>query len=337
MAKAFIRPIAIMLVAVMLAGVSFVVSSYIFNKMNDETNDGTVEDALLGVSASKDGERPYCVLVIGKDTTSGLADVIMLVAVNKREKSIFALQIPRDTYAEYGSSYFKMNGIVKALGERGACDFFERSMGITLNGYISLELEGFRALVDSMGGVDMTVDKPLKYSDPEQGLYIDLPAGRRTLNGREAEMLVRYRSGYARGDLDRLDAQKKFLAAFFISLREKVTPFNAYSIVSAALPYLSTDISPSELVSIGLSVVTADNESVKLATLPGEDTISEISGASFYVASAPSASALLTDNFGAMAEDFDSEGVFLHPSLDSFRRIYRKNAENEIFSLDELK
>ncbi|MBO7302857.1 MAG: LCP family protein [Clostridia bacterium] len=277
------------------------------------------------------------VLLLGADEQAGLCDVIMLVNVNFTDGAATVIQIPRDTYAEYGSSYFKINGIVKALGEEGACNFFESSMGITLDGYISLELEGFRALVDSMGGVDMNVEKPLRYSDPEQGLYIDLPAGRRTLNGREAEMLVRYRSGYARGDLDRLDAQKKFLAAFFISLREKVTPFNAYSVVSGALPYLSTDISPSELVSMGLSVVTSENESVRLATLPGEDAISEISGASFYVASASSASALLEDNFGARAESFDTEGVFLHPSLDSFRRIYRKNAENEIFSLDELK
>ncbi|MBO7302564.1 MAG: hypothetical protein J6U68_00075, partial [Clostridia bacterium] len=84
MMKAFIKPIAVILVSLMLAGVSFAVSSYIFNSMNNENNDGTVEDALLGVSESKDGERPCCVLVMGKDTTSGLADVIMLVALDKK-------------------------------------------------------------------------------------------------------------------------------------------------------------------------------------------------------------------------------------------------------------
>lgn len=336
MIKIFLRPIAIMLAAVMLAGILFGVLTYKSNK-NTEDKNGTVEDALLSVSESKDGERPYCVLIVGKDEVSQLADVIMLASFDKKSKEICVLQIPRDTYAEYGSSYFKINGALKALGEEGTCDFFENSMGISIDGYISLELEGFRALVDSIGGVEMEVERALKYSDPEQGLYIDLPAGKQTLSGEQAEMLVRYRSGYARGDLDRLDTQKRFLAALFLSLKEKITPFNVYSIATAAIPYLKTDISASSLVSIGLKVISASNEKVKFATLPGEDAVSEISGASFYVVSAPSVSKLLEDNFSAKAGGFDSEGAFLHPTLESFRKIYRKKLENEIFSLEELK
>lgn len=334
MLKLFLRPIAIMLVALVVAGI---IGGVLIDRKNADENNGTVENALPSVSTDKDYERPLCVLIIGKDKVSALADVIMLASFDKSTKKACVLQIPRDTYAEYGSSYVKINGALKTLGEEGMCDFLEDAMGIEIDGYISLELEGFRKLVDSIGGVEINVERRLKYSDPQQGLYIDLPAGRQTLNGKQAEMLVRYRSGYARGDLDRLDIQKRFLAAFFLRLKEKITPFNIYSVASSAIPYLKTDISAGELVSLGLNVVVMQNEDISIATLPGEDAISEISGGSFYVLSAPSTAEMLEIYFGAEDDGFDKKRCFLHPSLQRFDKIYHKRVENKVFSANELK
>ena len=332
MLKLFLRPIAIMLVALIAVCVLLGVVNY----KNSDSKNGAVEDALPSVSTGKVTERPLCVLIIGRDKVSSLADVIMLASFDKSAKKVCILQIPRDTYAEYGSSYVKINGALNALGEEGMCNFFEETMGIDIDGYISLELEGFRALVDSIGGVEMDITEPLKYSDPSQSLYIDLPAGRQILNGKQAEMLVRYRSGYARGDLDRLDVQKRFLAALFVTLKSKITPLSVYSVASAALPYLKTNISASELVFLGLRVAGMPKENVSLATLSGEDALSSISGGSFFVVSKPSAEELLREHF-ALNGEFDSEGRFLHPSLDKFKMIYSKKYENRVFSLEDLK
>ena len=333
MLKLFLRPIAIMLVALIAVCVLLGVVNY----KNSDSKNGAVEDALPSVSTGKVTERPLCVLIIGRDKVSSLADVIMLASFDKSAKKVCILQIPRDTYAEYGSSYVKINGALNALGEEGMCNFFEETMGIEIDGYISLELEGFRALVDSIGGVEINVERDLKYSDPYQNLYINLPKGRQTLDGEQAEMLVRYRSGYARGDLDRLDVQKKFLAAFFLQLKQKITPLNIYSVASSVLPYLKTNISASKLVSLGLKTVAVDSEDISIATLPGEDAISSISGGSFYVVSSKSASELLELYFGAEENQFDINGCFLHPTLDNFQEIYQKRVENRVFLADELK
>ena len=344
MYKLLFRPTAIILAAIIVTGVICGAIIYknnindnIKNKNDTDKNSGATDNALPSVDVGKDYERPLCVLIVGRDKVSGLADVMMLASFDKNAKSAFVLQIPRDTYAEYGSSYVKINGALKFLGEEATCAFLEDAMGIEIDGYISLELEGFRELVDTMGGVEMNVEKRLKYSDPEQGLYIDLPAGQQTLDGKQAEMLVRYRSGYARGDLDRLDTQKRFLAAFFLSLKQKITPFNIYSIASSVLPYLKTDIPATELVSIGLNAVSIKSEDIRIATLAGEDAVSTISGGSFYVLSASSASEILTQYFGAQDNEFDKNGYFLHPSLENFQKIYHKKIENQVFSADELK
>lgn len=337
MFKPFYRPMAIILAAIIVASIFCGILVYKNSKSNEINENESEGEALPSVSTQKDGERPICLLIIGRDKVSSLADVIMLVSFDKASKKSCVLQLPRDTYADYGQDHFKINGALKALGEAGMCDFLEESMGIEIDGYISLELAGFRALVDAIGGVELDVDKHLKYSDPTQGLYIDLPAGRQTLNGKQAEMLVRYRSGYARGDLDRLDIQKRFLAAFFLRLKDKVTPLNIYSLANKILPHLKTNIPVGELISLGLSATAVKSKDIRIATAPGEDAVSSISGASFYILSAPSMAELLEKYFCADADSFDKNMRFLHPSLDSFAQIYRKKIENKVFSADELK
>ena len=330
MIKRILKPI-IFLTVVLIITVILTVAS---NK-NSEKENG--ENGQISASVDKNDDR-FCVLIFGKDKVSGLSDVIMLASFDAENKNACVLQIPRDTYAEYeNSEYRKINGVLRALGEEGACSFFEESFGIEIDGFVSIDLKGFRAMVDAMGGVEMNVPRDLKYSDPGQGLYIDLKAGKQLLNGSQSEMLVRYRSGYTRGDLDRLDMQKRFLAAFFVSLKEKITPFNIYSVANSALPYVKTNISVAKMLSLSLNVITLDEENVCIATASGEDAVSEVSGASFYVISAQGVSRVTEKYFTQNGRGFDSEERFLHPSLESFRKIYAKKDENELFLISDLK
>ena len=289
------------------------------------------------VTTSKETDV-FSVLVVGRDKVSSLADVIMLVSFDRSSDRVCVLQIPRDTYAEYGNSnYYKINGAFKTLGADGMCDFFEESLGIRLNGYISLDLEGFRKAVDAVGGVEITVENDLKYSDPAQGLYINLKKGKQTLNGSQAEMLVRYRSGYARGDLDRLDTQKKFLFALFCGMKEKVNIFNAYNVANGILPYIETDINVPELVSLAVSGMSVDDKNVCFVTLPGEDAISSVSGGSFYVMSAKGTKDILSEYFCVTGKGFDKRGRFLHTGIQKFKEIYNSDKEKNVFFINDLK
>lgn len=56
----------------------------------------------------------------------------------------------------------------------------------------------------------------MKYDDVEQNLHINLKPGVQVLNGKDAEGIVRFRknndgTGYARGDLQRVEMQQKFI------------------------------------------------------------------------------------------------------------------------------
>lgn len=333
MIKSVIKLIAPFLLIALL---SLTVIGAIFFAFN---NDGAqLQSSLTDADAQKQGDDGVVsLLVIGKDKVSALADVIMLVSLDKENGRACVLQIPRDTYAEYGNeNYYKINGALRTLGAAGTCDFFEKSFGIKLDGYISLDLEGFRNAVDAVGGVEMTVERDLMYNDPSQGLYINLKKGRQTLNGRQAEMLVRYRSGYARGDLDRLDVQKSFLMAAFLSLKEKINIFNAYSVANEIIPHIETDMDASALVAVAISGLSVDEDKICFATLPGEDTVSEISGASFYVMAADPARELVREYFACDATDFDRDRLFLNSSLEKFKNIYESKREKSVFFINDF-
>ena len=288
------------------------------------------------VYSQKLASDSYCALVTGRDRVSGLCDVMMLVSFDPSNSRICVLQIPRDTYALYGDgSYRKINGAQRALGEDGLCELLGESLGVRIDGYISLDLSGFRELVDLIGGVEIELDRPIKYSDPEQDLRIDLESGLQTLDGKQAEMFVRYRSGYKRGDLDRLDAQKKFLAALFDALRQKVSISNAYELFGLALGHVDTNINPALCVALGLEALGVGEDQLWFCTLPGEDLVSRKSGASFYVMSKSPTQRLLAEYFGAEGE-LDGKGIFLNGDDRDFLEIYQKDCKIGMISAQEI-
>ena len=132
-------------------------------------------------------------------------------------------QIPRDTYAEFNGTYGKINTAYKsfraaAVRAKSAdptkaalesfADMFSKSFNIPIDFYVLINLKGFKAVVDRIGGVDMYVPYDMHYEDPEQDLYIHINKGQQTLMGDDAEGFVRYRSGYIMADIARGDAQK---------------------------------------------------------------------------------------------------------------------------------
>ena len=281
-------------------------------------------------------DSAYCVLVLGEDKVSGLTDVMMLARFDISNRSASVMQIPRDTYADYGSSYKKLNGALKYLGsEEKLCEFLSESLGIEIDGYVSLGLSAFRNAIDAVGGVELELDKAIRYSDPEQKLYIDLPAGKQVLDGKKAEMLVRFRSGYVRGDLDRLDVQKSFLIALFNKLKSSVDISNAYEFATKVLSQMSTNIDIPLAVALGLKAIALDNSDIALLTLPGEAVVSQKSGGSYYVMSVEPTREALSKFFALSGENIDSGKRFKNLNDKSFCEIYDKKFDFSVSFADD--
>ncbi|MBR7033603.1 MAG: LCP family protein [Clostridia bacterium] len=232
----------------------------------------------------------YNFLVLGRDRMAFLTDVMMIINVDTANNSMAVMQLPRDTYISGGYPTSKLNAVFStyyskylnnfgtdtqeaekyALGEFKT--LLSQSLCININYAAILNLEGFKNIVDILGGVDINVQNGMFYSDPYQGLYIDIPAGWQHLNGEQAEGFVRFRSGYATADLGREDAQKQFLFALFSKIKSTISITEIPRLTQLAnevYANLVTDISAADTVFFAKCLIGIDTSSIKMFTIPG--------------------------------------------------------------------
>jgi len=94
-------------------------------------------------------------------------------------------------------------------------------LGIPIHYYAAVDLQGFRRMVDAVGGI--TVDNPRAINDPKyewlDGTWgFTLPAGKVKLDGRKALAYARSRQGVGDSDFTRAARQQQLLVA----LRKKL-------------------------------------------------------------------------------------------------------------------
>ncbi len=168
--------------------------------------------------------RPLILLVVGVDQDVGgadnrRADVIALLFADISSGTLRLLSIPRDTYTRIKGNGF---GRLNATYGRGGIPLLKTTLEILLerkvDKYLVLNFEAFRKAVDLVGGVEIYVDKDMKYEDTAQNLSCSLPAGRYVLHGEQALCYVRYRLD-PMGDIDRIHRQQKLIRALAMKVR----------------------------------------------------------------------------------------------------------------------
>lgn len=154
------------------------------------------------------------------------------------------------------------------FGMEGLASEIERNMNITIDYHVHMDLQGFRDIVDSIGGVDMDVPYRMKYSDPEQNLYIDLQPGYQNLDGDEAEQFVRFRSDYVNGDLGRQDAQKLFMVAFFKKFQSEFSITDAPGLLSTMMKHVTHTVPISDLDFFAVEALSMDFNNITMFSAP---------------------------------------------------------------------
>lgn len=273
-------------------------------------------------------EHKYNFLVVGIDRVAGLSDTIMIVDFDTDSGEISVVQLPRDTYVEIGGSGRKLNSTYASHGITGMRDLLERTLCINIDYYAVVYLEALTYAVDAVGGVPMDIPFDMKYSDPEQNLIIDLKAGMQILDGDHAQQFVRYRSGYAMGDLGRVNAQKQFMAALLRQIRGNVSLSLAEDLIGKILPMVDTDLSAEDCVYFAAKVLRGGGaEGLTMMTAPGRAVSPASIGGSYFVLSRSAMRKTVNDylnvyNKNISDEIFDSERSFVRIGDEDFERIY---------------
>ena len=215
--------------------------------MSDVAQGASVAAGIANASA-----EPMTILIMGVDARPGDAidigvrpDVLMVVRLDPNAGGCRLMSIPRDTRTElpgYGLS--KVNHALAVGGIPYQLMVTEKLLGIEIDHYALINFEGFRELVDAVGGIPVDVPKTVT----KEGVTVE--AGQQTLDGKQALAYARYRDKPTEGDAGRIKRQWAILRGLGEVGKNSDLIGEMNSILPALESHIRSDMTPSEMISI---------------------------------------------------------------------------------------
>ncbi|MFJ2744903.1 LCP family protein [Streptomyces sp. NPDC087440] len=243
-----------------------------------EVDNGSLDILVLGSDSRRGPNGAY-----GKDVGSARADISMVVHVHAGHEKASVVSIPRDTLVtrpECQSNSGKLrpeaerqvfNTAYEIGGPVCAVKAVERLSGIRMDHYLEVDFNGFKQLIDELGGVSITTTKDI--DDPKSKLR--LPAGTHQLNGEQSLGLVRTRKTVGdSSDLGRIQLQQAFVKALMEQVKDVgiiSNPKKLYDLADSATRTVTTDSglgSVPSLLTFGNSLSGIGAKDMTMITLP---------------------------------------------------------------------
>jgi LCP family protein required for cell wall assembly len=222
--------------------------------------------------------KTFTLLLIGSDSRDGeraRADTMILAVIRPVDQHAYLISIPRDSYMEIpGRGYDKVNHALAFGGPKLLKGSLEQFFHVKIDRYMKMDFDGFRKIVDELGGVEVNVKKRMKYSDPTDDTYIDLKPGLQTLNGEQALDYVRYRKsdlGKEDSDYERIMRQQEVLKAL-ANKGDSVQAFvKAFQLMEILGKHVKTDLSEEEIASLLATYYDPEKNHLETDALKGTD------------------------------------------------------------------
>jgi polyisoprenyl-teichoic acid--peptidoglycan teichoic acid transferase len=211
-------------------------------------------------------------LLIGLDrradgTGPGLADTILIAAVDSRSGHAGLVSVPRDLWVdipEHGPDRINVILALAANHRQNGLELMRRviegTLGLPIEHVVAIDLGVFERAVDAVGGVDVLVPCPIidSFADsrvPEGHRRLEVESGEAHMDGVTAAMYVRSRHG--RSDFGRARRQQ----AVLLGLRQRLLETDGLTALPELLAELDksikTDLRRAELlglVGLGLRI-----------------------------------------------------------------------------------
>jgi polyisoprenyl-teichoic acid--peptidoglycan teichoic acid transferase len=194
-------------------------------------------------------KQPFSVLLLGVDERKGdigRSDTIIVLTVNPTQNSVKMLSIPRDTRTMIvgKGKESKINHAYAYGGAEMSINTVENFLDIPIDYYIKINMEGFKDIVDAVGGVTVQNDLDFTY----EGAHFQ--KGTLTLDGAKALKYARMRKEDPRGDYGRQIRQRQIIQAVIREGASFSSLTNYQEIFSALGKNVQTDILFSEMMDI---------------------------------------------------------------------------------------
>lgn len=247
-----------------------------------------------------------------RQVTGQRSDTIIVLRVDPRTKQAAMLSIPRDLYVPIAGT--KRQDRINSAFQDGPEQLIltiRESLGIGINHYMQVDFNGFRGIVDAVGGVPIYV--PSRARDKVSGL--DIPQGGCVeLDGEMALAFVRSRnyeqfeSGRWRvdgsGDIGRIERQQDFVRRVVRESGRKAKGLDLVAVnrlVSTGIQNVVLDdgFSPGELAKLAYHFKSLEPAAVQMLTMP--TVPATVGGASVLRMKQPDAQAVIDQFNGVTA------------------------------------
>jgi len=230
-----------------------------------------------------EGKSRVNVLLLGgdsrglKDGEVPRSDTLMVASIDPVTKKAHLISILRDTYVKIpGHGEDRINSALAIDGPALAMRTVGDLLGIPIQYYVYTDFKGFIALIDAVGGIDIDVEKNMKYSDSaDDHVYdINLKKGMQHMDGKTALQYVRFRHD-ALSDFARTERQRKFMTALAEKLQTTSSLLKLPRILQSIDPYIETNLSVMDMVKLGSLGFEAKASGIEGLQVPPPELLEE--------------------------------------------------------------
>jgi LCP family protein required for cell wall assembly len=268
-------------------------------------------------------------LLAGFDDAAENTDVLSIVDFDFSANAINVIQIPRDTYFHFGNAQNKINQVfptLRAAGKskhralRSLTETVGEALTIPIDAYVGITTGALFDAITSLGGVYIDTDKDITLKSQDGKVLLQLNKGENFLSAEQALTLIRYRSGYVRADLDRLDAQKLFIRGLYKTILQN-GGYKTLAITLLSLDSVTTNISLAQIVSRMGRTPDISGMTIEINTIKGA-AVQDNRGIWYYSLNRRGAIEMLKGFATFETEAFDKKRSFLKADDKNFSNIY---------------
>lgn len=288
----------IMIIAAILLAIG--TAYYTYNKgvrfSYYDTHPGSTSDGTDPRTGTRGSLEPLNILVLGIDERPddpGRTDTMILASIDQAKGRVSLISLPRDTRVRIPGrrGYEKINSAHAYGGPRLATATVSQFLGIPVKYYVKINFDGFEQIVDTLGGVEIDVERRMKYDDYAQNLHINLYPGKQVLNGADALSYVRFRSD-GLGDVSLVDPgkgeyggrivrQQKFMDALVRKMIQPSTIAKLPTLLLQLRDCVATNLPVTQMLGLGLGMRDFASDSVVTALVPGVGET--VNGVSYWI------------------------------------------------------
>ncbi len=224
------------------------------------------------------------ILLLGVDdyqpNDPGRSDSMMMVSLDRRHKKLKLTSFMRDTYVSIpGYDYYKLNTGYFLGGAPLQVKTIEKNFQVDIDRYVIIDFEAFPNIIDALGGITVELSAAEAAEMNEKSGVTGATEGVNQLNGAQARYYSRIRNckftdpdtgDVYYDDYGRIRRQQRVID-ILIENFHNASATQMLTLANEIVPYLVSNISPDEMVTLAKDSLTYMNYSMETCQVPNNE------------------------------------------------------------------